>query len=325
MKNGIVSVFLSLSVLLGSGVGAAGKDRALNTECSEEERKIAKIIDRDADALYRVGKQIKKFVREKDIDGLFSLIDGELFHGPRRSYAKAQGFDYVFSAVWRQDILNDKIPCSPINFYSNVFLGVGDGRHGVLYSEHGIVAIYGARKEDAPSPAPPLGWETRRGLIPPRCFFSDYERMSIAKSIDLARCLAKPARDALGPPKIEWPAASESGAAIDFLKEKKWVISGYELSGGYFSGELAYRILRRVSADTCKDMAPHLPGKCLESYLMSVGYQSKGAIWKWTEGWVLDYVIFGLFLDKNGQENIVPLKDFLTQNDARNFLDSIKK
>lgn len=85
---------------------------------------------------------------------------------------------------------------------------------------------------------------------------------------------------------------------------------------------LRYTVLAEVSPDRCQDLAPNLPGKCLESYLVDIA--SCGESMGCRGGW---YNIYGMFQmqdgDRHQRERIMfPLKNFDTENPARNFLDN---
>ena len=84
---------------------------------------------------------------------------------------------------------------------------------------------------------------------------------------------------------------------------------------------LRYRILAEVSSERCQGFAPNLPGKCIESYLVDIKYCG-GSL-----GCRGPYTIYGMFQMHDGERHsreriIFPLKNFRTENLARNFLDS---
>ena len=68
----------------------------------------------------------------------------------------------------------------------------------------------------------------------------------------------------------------------------------------------------------CKNLAPHIFGKCEASFLISVGDYSGGSI-----GWDMSYNIYGLFSFNEDKKFIIPLKNFYKKNNAVNYLRSI--
>ena len=82
--------------------------------------------------------------------------------------------------------------------------------------------------------------------------------------------------------------------------------------------EYEYTILSRVPLKKCKKLAPHIEGKCEESFLISLGDYSGGSI-----GWNMSYNIYGLFFLNDEQKYIIPLKNFYKKNDAINYIKKI--
>ena len=82
--------------------------------------------------------------------------------------------------------------------------------------------------------------------------------------------------------------------------------------------EYSYTILSNVPLKNCKNLAPHIFGKCEASFLISVGDYSGGSM-----GWDMSYNIYGLFSFNDDKKYIVPLKNFYKKNNAVNYLRSI--
>ena len=78
-------------------------------------------------------------------------------------------------------------------------------------------------------------------------------------------------------------------------------------------------ILKSINSDNCQNLAPKVKGKCLKSYLISIGDYNGGTI-----GWDIRYNIYGLFNLQNNEKFILPLKNFLKKNNALNFIDKFK-
>ena len=71
---------------------------------------------------YEFGKKIKKLVKEKNLEGLFALVDGELTSGPRKRFIKGKKFSDIFSNHWRNDLLASDATCSPAVSYTPLTL-----------------------------------------------------------------------------------------------------------------------------------------------------------------------------------------------------------
>lgn len=94
---------------------------------------------------YAFGEQIRYLVTEKDLQGLFALVNGELKNGPQKKDIAEKTFHQVFNDDWVNLVLSEPSPCSPVG-YRGFMLG-----HGMMWytkSENGwtITAINGAIK-----------------------------------------------------------------------------------------------------------------------------------------------------------------------------------
>ena len=79
--------------------------------------------------------------------------------------------------------------------------------------------------------------------------------------------------------------------------------------------KFAYTILAEIPTDQCKNLAAHVEGECLTSYLVSIGDYSGGSM-----GWAMRYNIYGLFSFSDDQKYLFPLKNFYKKNDAINYI-----
>ena len=84
--------------------------------------------------------------------GLFSLVDGELDHGPRRRFAAGRTFGDVFTQDWRSAVVGSEPECRPLG-YRGFMLAAGL----IWYTfdrfdsgEWAIFSINGAREERYP-------------------------------------------------------------------------------------------------------------------------------------------------------------------------------
>ena len=279
---------------------------------------------------YAFGLRIQEAVREKDLAKFFSLVDGELDYGPRRKYAENKTFHEIFPDSWRTAILNDEPPCTPVGWRGFMLANglVKYKAHSEDSDTFRLVAVHDWVPEKFPPV--PVGWKVDDRLLPPTCFeyksdsgdnFEAFaEQFSIADYGDFSHNTGKYFGDPIYPFKDNtagniWRYVGD--CARDMAPDQLQ-ISDSRVEYVYPSGgeRLRYRILADVSPNLCQNLAPNLPGKCLESYLVDVDYCG-GSM-----GCRGPYTIYGMFQMRNGERIIFPLKNFRTENPARNFLDS---
>jgi len=89
---------------------------------------------------YKLGLEIQQTVRESDLQALFSLVEEELTHGPRKSAVQGRSFSEVFSSKWKEMVLSAKPDCQPVG-WRGYMLG-----HGMIwYRAEGIFSINDAQ------------------------------------------------------------------------------------------------------------------------------------------------------------------------------------
>ena len=115
MRKLTTTLCLTISVLLGSTGVTFGKEKSVSN-CSNRDREYAKFWDNyyDSEDAYEFGRKIKKLVKERNLEGLFTLVDGELISGPRKQFIKGKKFSDIFSNQWRNNLLASDSPCSPV-------------------------------------------------------------------------------------------------------------------------------------------------------------------------------------------------------------------
>ncbi|MCY3956496.1 MAG: SUMF1/EgtB/PvdO family nonheme iron enzyme [Nitrospira sp.] len=290
----------------------------------------------DPEEAYAFGLKIQEAVRERNLNAFFSLVDGELDYGPRRKYVANKTFSEVFPDSWRTEVLKEEPPCIPWGWRG---FDLGPVRYKKAPSEStDIFRIVGVR-DWVPEKFPPVpvGWKVDGRLLPPQCFEYEWmssdnfeafaEQFSIADYGDFAHNTGKYFGDPIYPfnpiylsdnnPAVRlwrYVAACARDIAPDQLQISDSTVEYVYPSLGYQS--LRYRILADIPPNLCQDFAPNLPGKCLESYLVDVDYCG-GSM-----GCRGPYAIYGMFQMQDGERIIFPLKNFDTENLARNFLDS---
>ncbi|MBI4599932.1 hypothetical protein HY732_03335 [Candidatus Uhrbacteria bacterium] len=315
------------------------------TPCTSEDKDYAKSWDNyyAPDEAYEYGLSIQNLVREKNTEGLFSLLEGELSNGPRRKFALSTPFDELFNKEWVKKVLEEDPPCSPVG-WRGFMLGNGMIWFGKYDGEWTIVSINGAAEEKVEKP-PPIGWRVKGKIIHPQCFsygewaeghymdiygeiakkfhIADHDDFKINTGMYIGReiksfspatpslCLNDNCRDDTMPGKLtlihftKRCSNSRQGQAV--RERAVWNrIDGVEYE---------YELLRYYSVDACQKLAPSINAKCIESFFVRVGADGGG-----TMGPDWHYGIYGLFdLPKYGL-GIVPLKFFPNKNHGLNFL-----
>ena len=95
--------------------------------CSNKDREYAKFLGNhyDPEDAYEFGRKIKKLVKEKNLEGLFTLVEGELISGPRKRFIKGKKFSDIFPENWTNKLLTSGSPCSPGGLERRFMLGNG--------------------------------------------------------------------------------------------------------------------------------------------------------------------------------------------------------
>ena len=285
---------------------------------------------------YAFGLKIQDAVRKRDLVAFFSLVDGELAHGPRRKYVENKNFRAIFPDSWRANVLKDEPPRAPVGWRGFMLA------NGLIWYEGSdifrIVSVNDWVKEEFP-PAP-VGWEVDGKPLPPRCFavewlssdnFEEFaERFSISYTYDspefedFAHNTGKYFGDPIFPfdpidfhdQKISlWRNVIDCAEDSDQLIIEDFSVRDVSEENPHVYDE--YTILADVSTNLCQELAPNLPGKCLKSYLVEFCSNGGGSM-----GCHTVYNIYGLFRMAGGDNIIFPLKNFDAENPARNFLDS---
>lgn len=168
-----IAILLVLMALLGAGrtTWGAATDPV---NCSKKDRESATYFGYyDPEDAYAFGREIQKLVEERDLSGLFSLVQGELKNGPRKKAIKGKNFSEFFSNDWRTAVLSENAPCAPMGF-NGFMLGGGRVWYNRLQGKWAVVSLNGAIEESVRDLELPLGWPSRDGMIPPQCFVKEW-------------------------------------------------------------------------------------------------------------------------------------------------------
>ena len=351
MKTLITTFSLTIAILFANINFSSSKDKTTRV-CSNEDQEYAKFWNNyyDPEDAHKFGEEIKKLVGDKNLEGLFNLVDGELKTGPRKGFIKDKKFSDIFSEKWRNGVLASASPCSPVG-WRGFMLDQGS----IWYNKDKerdkwhVFSILGTNKEEPAENKMPVGWKINGKILPPQCFSTlwmsgdnyedfadkfairDYEHFSknpglyfgkeipkfdsIVSSWDSEIYLATSLKKCFGG-ILRFGGVKNIGfpeIQIDKKSVKTKICSSTEVCTHF-----EYTILEEIASDECQTLAPHVEAKCLGSYLISIGDYSGG-----TMGWDMSHNIYGLFALNNNQKYVIPLKNFDKKNDAINYVKQI--
>ncbi len=306
--------------------------------CTQEDFEISKETSAVPQEACQFALHIQKLVLDKDLQGFMALAQGELSHGPRQSFIKGKSFDAIFPKQWRQRILAAKLEREPIGWRGYM---IANGL--VWYHKHEgmwkIFALNGANTEMANTNLPKQ-WVIQGKTIAPQCFerqwmsndnYEEYEeKFHITDTKDFERNPGNYFGKAIPNFKPIIPSWSSDGTTLSLVTDVTQCLKqNYTITLGKESVdskecdsdgncvEYSYQILAKLSSKQCQALAPHLKNPCKDAYLLGVGDYSGGSM-----GWDTSFVIYGNFL-LNDHHLIVPLKNFSSKNEAKNFTDSL--
>ena len=90
----------------------------LASQCNKEDREYAEFWDDyyTPDGAYAFGLKVQQFVKNNDLQGIFSLVEGELENGPRKKFVNSKLFKEIFDNEWVELVLSSEPPCSPVGW-----------------------------------------------------------------------------------------------------------------------------------------------------------------------------------------------------------------
>ena len=148
MVRKLLPVLIVFGVSFGHTGVTLGKDKTV-LSCSEKDREYAKFWDNyyDPEDARNFGIKIKQFVKERSLEGLFNLVEGELTSGPRKKFIRGRDFSEIFTEKWRDQLLASDAPCSPVG-WRGFMLASGAIWFNKKNDRWQIKSIIGARKEN---------------------------------------------------------------------------------------------------------------------------------------------------------------------------------
>jgi hypothetical protein len=254
-------------------------------------------------------------VRDRDLDGLFALVPGELENGPRKAFVESKSFEQLFDRAWVEEVLEDTPSCGTIG--GNYLVGPV-WYYGNNDEDWHIFSINSAVTE--PMPSLPAEWVVRGEVLRPKCMTyewlssDNFEAVADYFEIEDYEDFSENTGKYIGL-EITSLAPINGYSLVNFLSDcMNPTQEMTEYRGGMRTGNQFYRLLFPTTVKLCRALAPSISGMCLESYLVV-----RGGIGG-SMGWHGHYSIYGLFVFKNGKMGVAPLKNFDTLNLALNFI-----
>tara|TARA_X000000950_G_C13851614_1_gene634717 strand:+ start:768 stop:1703 length:936 start_codon:yes stop_codon:yes gene_type:complete len=288
--------------------------------------------DPEKNAAYEFGLKIQKLVKDRDIVGLYDLVDGELSNGPRRNFAISKKLDQMFDEDWINLVLRKKPECNPAG-WRGYMLGYGMIWYDKFDNGFKIFGINNARIQELEEIKG--GWKVNNSntVINPMCIsipslsgdlyevYANYHgvpseeftknpgtffgsNIKDFKSIEHDLCFDDEECSFSVAKRLTDCQTSNEEIIID--DDSIWKVSAEKES---------YFLLKKISQKICNSLT-NIESSCKESYLVARGYETGGSM-----GMHIMYGIYGLFKNKGNSLSIVPLKFFYSKNEALDFLD----
>ena len=321
--------------------------------CPDDPEEIGRYgYNPDPEGAYIFGLAIKQLVEDRDLAGLFNLVEGELRVGPRKRFIENRTCGQVFTEDWRSEVLASEVSCFPVGWRG---FTLANGAVWYRFDESSspatweIFRIGGAIEEEYSTAVSDPAWRIEGRVIPPECLVSGtleyWDKFEAYADIfgiaDLKDFRMHTGHyfgreiDRVDPINSPWggeaislaallddclltdKASSDSSQTTVNLDTEDYVLRKFCEKGGCI--HRYYRLLTSISPTECRSLAPHLRGSCESAYLVERKEDFGGTI-VWS-GVYTGYNIYGLFSLEDGRKAIVPLVYFNIENDARNFLD----
>jgi len=349
MKNTIL-ILISLLFLTGVSEGKevvndVGSDIRKSFCTSEERKEIGELWGHDPEDGYRFGLRIKELVKDRNLEGLFSLVHSQIDNAPRKRYVKGKKFEDIFSDKWRDSILKDNPSCSPVG-WRGYMMGHGNVWYRFRDSKWNIHAFNGWIPERHNVDGLPIGWNVNGKIIPPQCFVRQWmsgdnyeeiaDRFEVPRTSDFFSNPGKYFGREINKfePISAWRSfitltpflddcfggkvSSGYFEDVQGVKEVSLEIEDREVSSRVKETDFWYEVLSEIPLSLCDELAPNIQGRCHSSYLIHSGEYSGGSM-----GDESEVTIYGLFELDAGRSVIVPLKIFDIENNARDFVDDL--
>lgn len=282
---------------------------------------------------YNFGLKIQNAIRSRDLQLLFSFINGELQFGHlRKKYIKNKKFNEVFSEDWRKAVLDTMPSCEPLGYRG--FL-LGNGSIWYDYNSDNqvwhIITINGAINGELPNKKSGK-WRIDDQILGTKCFVYEWGSgenfEEFAKKYNLKRDQKHNDLNNVGlyfgikiPLEDSFDFNHNNLSLTTDIEDctvKKLTKEGTYPYNYYCNAceNDSYRIVDNIPQRFCKQLAPHIYDQCKSMKLISI-HQKGGSMRFENIG------IYGHFKLKDNKSVILPLKYFNSINDAKNFIDDM--
>ena len=87
-------------------------------ECNKEDQVYADLWENyySPKEAYNFGIKIQNLVLNRNLSGIFAVVQGELQNGPSKKYIVSKSFSELFDERWIEQVVSDSAPCSPIGW-----------------------------------------------------------------------------------------------------------------------------------------------------------------------------------------------------------------
>lgn len=308
-------------------IGRTGTvDASSSNPCTEADYEKAAGLYNPVDA-YNFEVMIHRAVKAEDTSALFDLIEGELWYGPRRSFAIKSKFDQLFPPDFKEKILSSSLGCSHHNYRG---FYTGGGRIWYNAYEDGSFSIFSipSARQESVKGIGAVGWPHNNSVLPGRCFstegassdnYEEYaERFSISDFDDFTTNMGQYfGREITDLKPI--PAFGGTISLVDSLASCTEDSREHVIKDGYvwYGESYNLRVVGEISIDRCNKLASSLNDSCINSFV--VQHNSMGG----SIGIRREFYAYGLFDLPELGLSIIPLINLGTLNHALNFIDDI--
>jgi hypothetical protein len=319
-----------------------------STVCNaDEDERSTKDRDNDPVYAYEFGLKIQQYVERRDLQGLFSLVIGELYRGPRKKSIQGKSFPEFFSEGWRELVLYMKPRCKPVGWRGYMI------SHGQIWyrldsktGQWGIFAINGAQELEATKRPIDGSWQYQGKYLTWQCFVTEwlssdnyeefYDQVVKDRSDISFRDLVDNIGQHIGgliplePIAPRWDETTELSLVVklpECLRDNKllklkieegWIVRIYYCTSRRCLNA-KYRALKHISPSHCNSLLPNFAQTCLDLRLVEIVEELDGSM-----GSTRDVGIYGIFEDPISKHHYVaPLKYFYGVNDALNYIDQL--
>ena len=279
---------------------------------------------------YQFGLAIQKVVRDRDLEQLFSLVDGELRRGPRRASIRGKSFSDVFDEKWRETVLSTEPDCGPVG-YRGFMLGSGMIWYHPRGGDHSTVGIFAFNgwiptEQYVSSPE----WKIGDTVIHPECFYlewwssDNYQELIADTNCEdynyIGQCLEREGGVSIYKKAYGETLAVDPVACSARCQERNPVDKDDPTRADLESGgDKSYSVVKVLPLELCDRLAPYINHKCIDLRLVELSDYGGGSMSMTRAN------IYGLFSHSETGENILlPLANLGTVNNALNYIDYLE-